>query len=141
MACAFVAPLPMNLPVKCARAGSIFEMVTQVIELQLGASEKYCIGRLCGLVDEANSAVACEALDFHFKCRLVGSFPRDFSSFLRHFFGRRRLGLLMQVIGIEAGKTKIADQNLLNVRARTRSNPALKAIPFGRTVGIFPRSA
>src|SRR5437870_11260769 len=112
-------------------------MVAQVLELQPGAIEKYVIGRLCSLVDEANSAVGREALDFHFKCRIVGSFPGDFSSFLRHLFGRRRLCLLMEVIGVEAGKTMIVDHNLLNVRGvldrtprRQRSRPHGELISF-----------
>src|SRR5438128_1050669 len=116
---------------------AFFEMVAQVLELQPGAIEKYVIGRLCSLVDEANSAVGREALDFHFKCRLVGSFPGDFSSFLRHLFGRRRLCLLMEVTGVEAGKTKIVDHDLLNVRGvldrtprRKRSRPHGEFISF-----------
>src|SRR4030095_3404273 len=95
---------------------SIFEMVVQVLELQFSAIKKYIIRRLCGLIDVADSAVGREALGFHFKRRLVGGSPGDFSSLLRHFFGRRRLYLLMEVIGVEARKTNIADQNLLNVR-------------------------
>src|SRR6266850_1434925 len=95
---------------------SIFEMITQIIEFQLCTSKKNGIGRLCSLVDVANSTVRGEALDSYFKCGLVGRFSGDFTSLLRHFFGRSRLRLLMQVIGIDIGKTQIPDQNFLTVR-------------------------
>ena len=104
-------------------------MVAQVLNFQLGALEKYGVGRLCGLVDVTNSAVGCEALDFHFKCRLIGSFPGDFSSFLRHLFRRRRLCLLMEIIDVEAGKTQIADQKLLNPCGVLDRSPRRKRSP------------
>src|SRR5207247_11218323 len=94
---------------------AFFEMVAQVLELQPGAIEKYVIGRLCSLVDEANSAVRREALDFHFKCRLVGSFPGDFSSLLCHLFGRRRLCLLMEVCGVEVWKNVMVERTSVMV--------------------------
>ena len=61
-------------------------MIAQILDLDFCVTEKNCIRRFSGLVDITDPAVRRKPLYFNFQRGLVGVFPCDLSSFLRHFF-------------------------------------------------------